>query len=591
MKKNIFSVFALLILILSVSISGCNRTIDDKNTVVLPDPSSSVMKINLVGQVIDDNQQPVPNATARIGNKTVQTNDEGYFFVKNVDLKGPYGYVKIEKNGFFNGSRTFKMQDGETHYVYIQLLPKTARGTINAVSGGSVSFDGFTVTLPAYAVKRASGAPYTGTVTVLGQYLSPNDPNLSLIMPGDLVSKNQYNVPELIKTYGMVGVELVGSMGEPLQITPGNEATVEFPIQANQAGVAPTEIPLWHFDETNGFWMREGSATIQNGKYIGKVKHFSFWNCDTPEAANITLEMTLVDASGNPLPNLWVTLTSANYGSRSGVTNANGWVGGLIPNNEVLSMEVSMPLQNANCQLMVQNIGPFTVSTNLGNVAIAASGAVVVTSITGIVQDCNMLPVANGAVMMSSTNTNSYTITDVNGAYTFSHMTCIPGGVNADFFAQDFSNFVQGPTSTILLNGGSVIQNLSACGVTIAEYVSHTENGTNFMFTNPLSISCVDSTNGTNPGLQVAAYNFGGGTQQQLSFHIENIGGGIYDVTYYNGFGFTGMQTSLYNVTNVTVTNYPSGPGQYLDCVISGTFTSPPNGPLPFNTTVHILQD
>ncbi|MBX7241819.1 MAG: carboxypeptidase-like regulatory domain-containing protein [Bacteroidia bacterium] len=590
MKKNLFKLIPLLILILSIGISGCNRAIDDKNTVVLPDPDNAVMKINLVGKVLDDNQQPVANATARIGNKTVQTNDDGYFIVKNVEMKGPYGYVKVEKNGFFNGSRTFKMQSGET-YVYIQLLPKTARGTISGVSGGSVSFDGFTVTLPAYAVKKENGAPYTGTVTVLGQYLNPNDPNLSLIMPGDLVSKNQYNVPELIKTYGMVGVELVGSMGEPLQITPGQEAIVEFPVQSNQLSGAPTEIPLWHFDETNGFWMREGSATIQNGKYIGKVKHFSFWNCDTPEAANINLEMTLVDASGNPLPNLFVTLTSVNYGTRAGFTNATGWVGGLIPNNEVLVMEVSMPLQNTNCQLMVQNIGPFTVNTNLGNVVITASGAVVVTSITGIVQDCNMLPVANGAVMMSSANSNAYDITDANGSYTFSHITCIPGGVNADFFAQDFSNFVQGPTSTILLNGGSITQNLSACGVTIAEYISHTENGTNFMFTNPLNISCVDSASGGNPALQVYVDNFGGGSQQQLNFNIEDTGGGTYNVTYFIGYGFTGLQTSQYTITNVSVTNFPTLTGQYLDCVISGTFTSPPNGPLPFNTTVHILKD
>ncbi|MBX7241818.1 MAG: hypothetical protein K1X92_08720 [Bacteroidia bacterium] len=588
--KNIFSAFALLMLIVSVSISGCNRAIDDNNMVVLPDPSSSVMKINLVGQVIDDNQQPVPNATARIGNKTVQTNDEGYFFVKNVDLKGPYGYVKIEKNEFFNGSRTFKMQDGETHYIYIQLLPKTARGTINAVSGGSVSFDGFTVILPAYAVKKENGAPYTGTVTVLGQYLNPNDPNLSLIMPGDLVSKNQYNVPELLKTYGMVGVELVGSMGEPLQITPGNEATVEFPIQANQAGVAPSEIPLWHFDETNGFWMREGSATIHNGKYIGKVKHFSFWNCDTPEAANITIEMTLVDASGNPLPNLWVTLTSANYGIRSGVTSAAGWVGGLIPNDEVLSMSVSMPIQGQNCQIMGQNIGPFNVNTNLGNIVLN-TGSGEITALTGVVLDCNMVPVTNGVVGLQVGGNNYYDLTDENGIYSISHISCSPGGLYADMFAQELSQNTQSDVYTVFLNGGDVSQDFLACGDFVPEYVLQKVNGEGHIITNGGTFNCSDSVSAGTSFINVSAHSLWGGNQQYLSFVLSHTLGSTYNVSNFYGYGFNGAQYTVYNVSNVSVINYPSAPGQYLDCVISGTYTNFPNGVMPFNTTVHILLD
>ena len=589
MKQNFLKSFALFILVLSVGLFSCNRVINDNNTVVLPDPGNSVMKINVVGQVIDNNQQPVSNATARIGNKTVQTNSDGYFFVRNVELKGPYGFVKVEKGGFFTGSRTFKMQDKETHYVHIQLLPKTARGVFNAAVGGSVSFDGFTVTIPAHAVKNASGAPYTGQVTVAGQYLNPNDPNLSLIMPGDLLSKNQYNVPELIKTFGMAGVELVGSQGEALQITPGFEAIVEFPVQSNQVGNAPTEIPLWHFDETNGFWMKEGSATLQNGKYVGKVKHFSFWNCDTPEAANITLEMTLVDASGNPLPNLQVELTSSNYGTRSGITNSSGWVGGLIPNNEVLAMSVYMPVQGISCQLLMQNIGPFTVNTNLGNITITNSGNIVITTVSGIVQDCNMIPVTNGIAMMSVGGYNSYDLTDANGAYSFSHITCITGGVSADLFAQDLTAFTQGSTSTITLNGGAISQNLSSCGAVIPEYISHSENGVPFMFTNPLTISCTDSIGGTS--LQVSANNFGAGSQQQLNFTLNDLGGGSYSVTNFFGYGFTGVQTTLYTVNTVTVSNYPALTGQYLDCVITGTFLSPPAATLPFTTTVHILKD
>lgn len=572
-------------LVVLVGASGCNRVIDDKNTVVLPEPSNAVMKISLVGKVIDDNQQPVSHATARIGNRTVMTDDDGNFFVRNIEIKGPYGFVKVEKDGFFNGSRTFKMQDGEIHHVYIQLLPKTARGTIDAGSGGAVSFDGFTVTLPPHAVRRASGSPYSGVVTVMGQYLNPNDANFSLIMPGDLIAKNQYNVPELIKSYGMVGVELVGSAGEPLQIAAGFEATVAFPIQANQVGDAPSEIPLWHFDENIGYWMRDGSATIQNGRYIGKVKHFSFWNCDTPEAA-ITLEMTLVDANGNPLPNLLVQLASANYGTRSGYTNSNGWVGGLIPSNEVLSMTVMMPLQGTNCQLLVQNIGPFIINTNLGNIVINNSGNVIITSVSGIVQDCNTLPVANGSVTINDGSTTYVTLTDANGAYSFSHLTCITGGVNADLIANDYTNLTQGAVVPVLLNGGAMAQNLSACGTAIAEFISHVENGNTYLFANSASISCADSAV---VSLYVSAYNNGTGGQQFLNFDLDDLGGGNYSVT--NMYGYMGTQTSTYTATSVSVTNYPTATGQYLDCVITGTYSSPPGGPLPFTTTVHILRD
>ncbi|MEI2747339.1 MAG: hypothetical protein V9E88_01095 [Ferruginibacter sp.] len=98
----------------------------------------------------------------------------------------------------------------------------------------------------------------------------------------------------LLTSYAMMAVELESAAGEKLQLKEGSEATLVFAVPAVAQSSAPASIPLWYVDEKIGLWREEGTATKQGNQYTGKVKHFSFWNCDF-STTGVTLSMTLLN--------------------------------------------------------------------------------------------------------------------------------------------------------------------------------------------------------------------------------------------------------------------------------------------------------
>ncbi len=73
--------------------------------------------------------------------------------------------------------------------------------------------------------------------------------------------------------------------GKPLNMAPGQKATIEFLITEEQRPGAPAEMPLWHFDEVAGLWMESGTVRKEGLTYRAEVGHFSWWNCDVPFSA------------------------------------------------------------------------------------------------------------------------------------------------------------------------------------------------------------------------------------------------------------------------------------------------------------------
>jgi len=119
---------------------------------------------------------------------------------------------------------------------------------------------------------------------------------------------------------------------------------------------------LWSVDETTGLWKQEGNATKGADYYEGDVSHFSFWNCDV-SSQTVFLEMTIVTAEG-PLSHVQVKLTRPNGSSSYGYTDSSGHVGGQVPKNEALTLQV---LNTCNQAIYTQNIGPFSANASLGN--------------------------------------------------------------------------------------------------------------------------------------------------------------------------------------------------------------------------------
>ena len=276
MKPTLRYIAYVLLFFALLASYQCQKTPQDAPQPI--DPLAEKVTASIKGRVTDENNKPVNSASVVAGTTTGTTDINGFFELSNIQLAKNAGFVLVEKAGYLKGSRTIFTNSGIVNNVEIQLIPKTNRGNFAANAGGNIVIQsGTSVSFPASGVINATtNTAYTGTVNVIGAYLDPTDPKLSLIMPGNLVGLTTTNEQKVLQTFGMIAVELEGSSGEKLNLATGKTATITMAIPVSLQASAPATIPLWFFDETKGLWKEEGSATKQGNSYVGTVSHFFF---------------------------------------------------------------------------------------------------------------------------------------------------------------------------------------------------------------------------------------------------------------------------------------------------------------------------
>ncbi|PTX61123.1 hypothetical protein C8N46_105280 [Kordia periserrulae] len=369
------------------------------------------------GRVVDEENMPVQGASVIIGNTITTTDIFGVFSGNDTTAFEKFAYVTVTKEGYINGSRTVTPSDTEVNYIEITLLREDIVTTINSgeeslvslPNGAEVTFDGDFI--------RESGSPYNGEVSVILKHLNPDDENMETMMPGMLFAQSASGEAVVLETYGMLAVELRSSSGEELQLAEGSSSQISMPISINTNN-PPTIIPLWYFDEEEGYWKEEGQATLIGNKYVGDVTHFSFWNYDYPYPA-INLCITLVDEDGNLLPNTNLDIYSQLLNSTGtyGYTNNLGVECGLVPKGEQLIVNVT----TLNCESGPHIIGPFISDADITLTASSLNNNTI--SITGTFVNCDGENVTNGYIQLFIDG-NSEIIPVTNGTISYTMPYC-----------------------------------------------------------------------------------------------------------------------------------------------------------------------
>ncbi|MEE1945981.1 hypothetical protein VRU48_12745 [Pedobacter sp. KR3-3] len=542
---------------------------------------------DFIGQVIDATHNPIPGVNVKIGSSTAQTDANGIFSIKNASVYEQFAFITATKTGYLNGSRALVPTTG-TNNVKIMLLSATVTTTVNTgttstaslANGTKITFDG--------AFKTETGTSYTGAVSVIVNHLDPADANLASKMPGMLFAKSTNGDPKLLETYGMVNVELRGSAGEKLQ--PSNTAQIEFPITASQQGNAPATIPLWHFDETLGYWKEEGSATKTGNKYIGSVKHFSWWNVDAL-LDYVNLNLKIVDGSGNPLSNVSTAIVRGNYTTNPGYTNANGEVSGPVPKNETLTLNI---INDCGTVVSSQTIGPFATNTTLPNI-VANIPAAQTTLVSGLLKKCDNSNVTSGYVSVNY-NGRTYLTSVSNGNFSIRLLTC--SATSFTLIGQDLDNNKNTGTTTYTLAYPSLnVGSLLACNTSTESISYQIDNMA------PKALYANISAIVTGNGFQIDANT--PGQNDQITIIGNPITPGSYSSTSSSyqlaGIGLTSVLGSTISQQNITfVLTNVGAVGQYIDISFSGTYTemvmlggSMQASPIPrtISGTAHVIRD
>lgn len=577
MKK--FKIILALIITSSFLLVGCETNDDgytdeqNQDSSINYDFGTTVSK-DFMGEIVNENGNPIQSATVTIGNTTAQTDINGVFIINGASVKSKFAYITVTKSGFLDGSRSVIPTSG-VNKVKIMLLDATVVGTVNSGTAGSVNLPNGTKVDFGGDFKKQDGSAYSGTVSVIMHHLDPADTDVEAKMPGMLLASDVNGQAKVLETFGMMNVELRGSGGEKLQLA--NAATIEMPITTGQIASSPSSIPLWHFDDTKGYWVEEGAATKVGNKYVGTVSHFSWWNCDA-QFPTVNLCLTIVNPNNQPISNVQVELAPNNQTyPRSGTSDSNGEICGLIPANQTITMNIK-----DNCGNIIQTsqIGPFSSNTVLPTITLT-TGMVAQTTVQGTLTDCNNTNVTNGYVILNYGNQNLYSNV-TNGSFSFNTLVC---SGNDDFTLEGFDyDSVQttGEVSYTFTTPVTNIGTLVAC-TAVAEYITYQiDNEPVDYFIGNISAS--SSPNGLNVSLQgstgTSSFYFYGdifaiGSYTTANFLIENS-----EVIIQNG------------VTNNVVCNVSQigAIGGYIDITFSGTYDD--NGTTKsISGVIHVIRD
>ncbi|MFK8009905.1 MAG: carboxypeptidase-like regulatory domain-containing protein [Saprospiraceae bacterium] len=475
MKNIFFFTFCFLVLFF-----GCKKNIDD---VVEIDPfEPPVYEINynqvieninssVLGLVVDEEGNPVEGATITLNDEIIETDIYGTFRFQNTMMNKQGTFIKIEKNGYFESGRKFFPHNAETSNVKVELLEKKFDQTFQTSSGGTVEFaNGGQVEFSSNSIRKENGDPYSGEVKVALKWLNPIDNKTLDQMPGALQGVNLDGEEVALETYGMIAVELESPSGEALNIAYDHTAEIKMPVPSSIYNNAPAEIPLWSFNYKYGVWAEDGKALLQDGFYVGEVRHFSFWNCDYPRAL-VDFNLTLIDENTmNPMVNTKVAIYQIGTGvTNFGYTNSAGQIGGQIPAFELLELKV---ISSCNEILLSQNIGPLQQDVDFGEIFIDVPNSILV---KGNLLNCDG-DLVNDGMLVVRVNDNLFTFQVQNNPFEFYVPLC-SNTTDVEFSGGDFESLEQSDFVILPVADSIYLGDLVACGQPLVNYVKITVEG------------------------------------------------------------------------------------------------------------------
>ena len=553
------------LLLLGITLTGCKKEEYTK----FDDPNSNpiIFTYNVTasigGVVVDENNNPVVNAQVTIGSNVSSTNAQGIFYFHDIQVDQNHGVIEVNKSGYFKGFRTVRSTQNGLEYTKIKLVPKITAGSFDNSVGATITVPGSSAQLifEAGDVSYANGDPYSGQVNVYAQYLNPSSNDICYTIPGNFEAIDANNELRYLETYGMVATELYSPTGDLLNITPGQTVDIKMPVQAGQIGTAPTSIPMWFFDETQGIWIEEGQATLSGGNYIGSVSHFTWWNCDW---SNYTVTLTInVFCNGDPVDNQAVFLVYPNgYYGGAQFTDANGMIVMTAPGGTPLgTLEVYDACGNV---IDSQPIGTLTSNTTIQLEACPTSTGL----LTGTFVDCNNDPITSGMITITySGGSTDYAIIQ-NGQVSTVIDYC--PGTTIDVIAYDYNGQATSSVMQYSTGGNISMGTIQACNVA-DEYITYDIDGVTHS---------IMQTAGNNEVFCIVQYPDSISINGQLNnfyMYLNNLnitgigsfsGTSIYDYDGTNEIYNTSTGSNLF----INVTTYPTNIGDYMEGTISGSF-------------------
>lgn len=408
--KNNTTLYYLLagLVVFSFLIVSCAKETDiiteDPSTIGFPNPTEAI-SASIFGRVIDKDNNPIVGAEviclSCIEAKTLQTDSTGNFLFKDIQNKGTTAFLSLNSPNMFKAFRRFPLLPDRYNYTEVLMNERVSFGIITSKTGGTIEDNnGATVTLPANGIVDNNGQIYTGPVEVFMAWVNPSADNLAQNIIGDLSGVDSEGILQSLTTFGMLVIELRDENGNELNLLEGHEAELRFPVPSDLIATAPDEIPLWYYDETNGYWVEESVAYLEGEFYVGTVTHFSSWNVDTKEEGINVSGVVTIQNDANRLPASYYEI----FVCRPNIGEIGGWLcddGSFLFYNFPVGEEFTLKIKDYCGNLVYEGVhGPFSDDTVMDPIALELSSTIQALTVTGNALDCAADIVDNGLVVL-----------------------------------------------------------------------------------------------------------------------------------------------------------------------------------------------
>ena len=116
MKNLKVTLGALLLLLSMVSWWACNQDPIDME--------GRLVDVTFAGRIIDESGVPIAGVQVQAGTQTATTDDNGVFRTQKVQLPDRDAILTVSKDGYFEFSRAYIVEDEALQTVTIQLIKK-----------------------------------------------------------------------------------------------------------------------------------------------------------------------------------------------------------------------------------------------------------------------------------------------------------------------------------------------------------------------------------------------------------------------------------------------------------------------------------
>lgn len=236
---------------------------------------------------------PVSGAEVSVNGQMATTDTNGFFSVK-APLQDRY-VMNIAKQGYAVFSRvvdsgltgqTWSLVKAQSEVVDpknpIDLVDKRPELDRQKMHGSRIK-------IPANALVSPTGTAPAGNLTAYIATLNVRDGDA----PGDWGAMRGGAETNLI-SYGATFVEFRDAAGVKYNLASGMEAQIQSFLPPGTP-TAPSNVKLWSYDESDGFWKESGKSTFvaAGGTFEGTVTHFSAINTDVEKDDDACLKILI----------------------------------------------------------------------------------------------------------------------------------------------------------------------------------------------------------------------------------------------------------------------------------------------------------